>query len=420
MLQSFQSEIIQLIVKRGYYYQATNLKALDAYASTKKIKLYAGFDLTATSLHIGHLLPIMMLRKFQQAGHTPIILLGGGTTLVGDPSGKDKTRPLLTLEMISEYKKNILKTFQYYLDFNTENAPIIQDNTEWLTKLNYIELLRDFGKHFTINKMIQMENVKRRLDREQPLTFLEFNYMLLQAYDFLELYNRMACRLQIGGSDQWGNIINGVDIIRRIKNTEVYGLTCPLITTASGAKMGKTEKGAIWLNPELLSSYDYWQFWRNIDDRDVGRFMRLFTDIPLNEIEYYEQLKGEEINLAKEKLANETTSLLHGQLAAKQALTTAKETFSGTGISDGLPSININQQEIKQEISILDLAIKTGLVQSRGEAKRHIKANALKLNDQIIKDPKRMLEVNDFLSSNLTAKLSIGKKKHVLIRIKQN
>ena len=398
---------------RGLYYQCTNEDELSKLLDKQKIKGYIGFDCTAESLHVGSLLQIMCLRLLQKHGHRPIVLLGGGTTRIGDPSGKDKTRKILTEKEIERNIKSIekiLKKFLYNNDPKTK--PIFVNNYSWLKGLNYISFLREIGKHFTINKMLTFESVKTRLDREQSLSYMEFNYMILQAYDFLELNKKENCSLQIGGSDQWGNIVNGTELIKRYSNKQAYGLTTPLITLASGAKMGKTETGAVWLDEKLLSSYDYWQFWRNIDDRDVIKFLKIFTDLSIEEIE---NLENEDINQLKIKLANETTSMLHGKKAAVNSEQAAKEAFSGNSLGSNLPTIKIRSKDINKSLTIIELVVLSKLENSKSEIRRLIKGNAVKLNDQIISDEK--LIINNKLFKNNYLKLSIGKKRHIKVEL---
>ncbi len=418
---NYKSDVLKTLTERGFLYQCTDEKALDELAHTTGVTGYIGFDCTAPSLHVGSLVQIMMLRILQKTGGKPIVLLGGGTTKIGDPSDKDKSRPILTPEKIEDNKNGIKQVFEKFLDFDGPNAAIMVDNADWLDKLGYIEFLRDIGKHFTINKMIALESVKRRLDREQPMTFLEFNYTLLQAYDFTELNRRYGCRLQLGGSDQWGNIVAGTDLTRRVEGVEAYGFTTPLITTASGGKMGKTADGAMWLNADkslgknyFLSPYDYWQFWRNTEDADVGKFMRLFTDLPLAEIDTLETLEGADINKAKIRLANEATTLLHGIDAAKSAQHTAKQTFVMGGSASGLPTITLALKELGNT-SIIGAGILTDLCASKGEARRHVKAGALKLNDEKISDQNHMLSSSD-INADGVIKISVGKKKHALLK----
>jgi tyrosyl-tRNA synthetase len=394
---------MRLLDERGYIHQVTDAAALDALAEKDVISAYIGFDATAASLHVGSLVQIMMLRRLQQAGHKPIVLMGGGTTKVGDPSGKDESRKLLTTEQIDSNIAGIRRAFEHFLTFGDgPTDAILVNNADWLDTLEYIPFLREVGKHFTINRMLTFDSVKLRLDREQPLTFLEFNYMILQAYDFLELSRRVGCRAQMGGSDQWGNIVNGIELGRRIDGAELYGVTTPLITTADGAKMGKTAQGAVWLDERLLSPYDYWQFWRNTDDGDVGRFLKLFTDLPLDEIARLEALQGAEINQAKIVLATETTAMLHGREAAEAAQRTAAETFAGGGAGDDLPTLATGGS-----ISILAALTGLGFCASNGEAKRKIAEGAVRVDDEVVSDPALMLTTADE-----PLKLSLGKKKH--------
>ena len=397
---------------RGFFYQCTDDNELSSLLDKKKIKAYIGFDCTAESLHVGSLLQIMCLRLLQKHGHQPIVLLGGGTTRIGDPSGKDKTRKILSEDEIEKNSKNIKKILEKFLENKEENTkPIFVNNFEWLKNLKYISFLRDIGKHFTINKMLTFESVKTRLEREQSLSYMEFNYMILQAYDFLELNNKENCSLQIGGSDQWGNIVNGVDLIKRYSNNQVYGLTTPLITLASGAKMGKTETGAIWLDKKFLSPYDYWQFWRNIDDRDVLRFLKFFTDLSIENIE---KIKKEDINKQKVILANETTSMLHGDKEAKECQETAKKTFSENSLGSALPSISLKKNEINN-LNIIDLIILSKLESSKSEIRRLIKGNGVKINNETVNDEK--LIVNEKIFRENTIKLSLGKKRHIKVEL---
>ena len=396
---------------RGYFYQCTSEKELSELLNNEKIKGYIGFDCTAESLHVGSLLQIMCLRLLQKHGHRPIVLLGGGTTRIGDPSGKDKTRKILNEKEIEKNIKSIEKILKKFLiTDNSKTKPIFVNNYSWLKKLNYISFLRDIGRHFTINKMLTFESVKTRLDREQSLSYMEFNYMILQAYDFLELNKKENCSLQIGGSDQWGNIVNGTELIKRYSSKQVYGLTTPLITLASGAKMGKTESGAIWLDEKLLSAYEYWQFWRNVDDRDVIKFLKMFTDLNVEEIN---KMMNEDINQLKIKLANETTSMLHGEKASRNAEQAAKEVFSGKSLGSNLPSIKISKQNLDKDIDIIELVILSKLEKSKSEVRRLIKGNAIKLNDEIISDEKLIISDKFFQKNYL--KLSIGKKRHIKI-----
>jgi len=398
---------------RGYFYQCTGEDELSGLLNKEQIKGYIGFDCTAESLHVGSLLQIMCLRLLQKHGHRPIVLLGGGTTRIGDPSGKDKTRKILTEKEIERNIKSIEKILKKFLNNNDpKTKPIFVNNYSWLKGLNYISFLREIGKHFTINKMLTFESVKTRLDREQSLSYMEFNYMILQAYDFLELNKKENCSLQIGGSDQWGNIVNGTELIKRYSNKQAYGLTTPLITLASGAKMGKTETGAVWLDEKLLSSYDYWQFWRNIDDRDVIKFLKMFTDLNIEEIE---NIKNEDINQLKIRLANETTSMLHGKKSALNSEQAAKEAFSGNSLGSNLPTIKIKSKDINKSLTVIELVVLSKLENSKSEIRRLIKGNAVKLNDQIISDEK--LIINNKLFKNNYLKLSIGKKRHIKVEL---
>jgi tyrosyl-tRNA synthetase len=408
----FKSDFLRALSERGFIHQITDAAGLDARAHSGVISAYIGFDATADSLHIGSLVQIMLLRRLQQAGHRPIVLMGGGTTKVGDPSGRDETRQLLTEEQINANITGIRATFARFLDFGPgPSGAIMANNDDWLRDLQYIDFLRDVGRHFTINRMLTMDSVKLRLEREQPLTFLEFNYMIMQGYDFVELNKRYACTLQMGGSDQWGNIVQGVELGRRMNEAQLYGLTSPLITTSSGAKMGKTASGAVWLNPKRLSPYDYWQFWRNTEDGDVGRFLRMFTDLPLAEITRLEKLKDAEINVAKEILATEATRLCHGEASAGEAAATASRAFAG-GAAEGLPTFTLNTGE---PVLIIDVAIALGMAASKGEARRLIDQGGVRLNDQTVKAATASVTAAD-LDSNGTARLTVGKKRHGLIR----
>ena len=399
--------------ERGFFYQCTNEEDLSKLLDTKKIKGYIGFDCTAESLHVGSLLQIMCLRLLQKHGHKPIVLLGGGTTRIGDPSGKDKTRTMLSEREIEKNIKNIEKILKKFLDNKDPKIrPIFVNNYSWLKNLNYISFLRDIGKHFTINKMLSFDSVKTRLEREQSLSYMEFNYMILQAYDFLELNKKKNCVLQIGGSDQWGNIINGVELIKRHSNRQVYGLTTPLITLASGAKMGKTESGAIWLDERFLSAYEYWQFWRNTDDRDVIKFLKIFTDLEVNEID---KIENKNINELKVLLANEATKMLHGKKAAHSSEQAAKDAFSGNSLGFNSPSFKIKKKYFNKQMTIIDLIILSKLENSRSEVRRLIKGDAVKLNDKIISDEKFIIDRKLFNKDYL--KLSIGKKRHLKIQL---
>ena len=401
--------------ERGFFYQCTGEDALSQLLDKEKINAYIGFDCTAESLHVGSLLQIMCLRLLQKHGHRPIVLLGGGTTRIGDPSGKDKTRIILSEEEIEKNIKNIEKILKNFLDDKNPNTkPIFVNNYTWLKNLNYISFLRDIGRHFTINKMLSFDSVKTRLDREQSLSYMEFNYMILQAYDFLELNKKENCMLQIGGSDQWGNIVNGVDLIKRYLNKHVYGLTTPLITLASGAKMGKTENGAVWLDKKFLSAYDYWQFWRNVDDKDIKRCLNFFTEIKTKEIDKI--IKEEKnINNLKILLANETTKILHGESASKNAEKTAKQTFESGGIGAELPEIKIKENEIKNGIKILDLLSTYKIMPSKSDARRAIKGRALRIDNKILDNDTKIIQSSDF--KNKILKISFGKKKHYLLKI---
>ena len=409
MENSFLSEF----KKRSYFNQCTNSDELEQLMDKKKISAYIGFDCTASSLHVGSLLQIMCLRLLQKHGHQPIVLLGGGTTRIGDPSGKEETRKILSEKEIEKNIKNIEKVFKIYLKTNDlKTKPIFVNNYKWLGKLNYIKFLREIGKHFTINKMLSFDSVKLRLDREQSLSYMEFNYMILQAYDFFELNKNKNCLMQMGGSDQWGNIVNGVELIKRHSSKQVFGLTTSLITLSSGSKMGKTEMGAIWLDKKLLSSYDYWQFWRNTDDRDVLRFIKMFTDLTLKKIE---EIKNKNINQLKIILANECTKMLHGNNETKLAEETAKKTFGESSTGSALPTISINQKKLSEKINIIDLVVLSKLENSKSEIRRLIKGNGIKINNQVINDEK--FSITKELFSKNFIKLSIGKKRHIKVKL---
>jgi len=409
MENSFLSEFKE----RDYFNQCTNSDELEQLMNKKKIRAYIGFDCTASSLHVGSLLQIMCLRLFQKNGHQPIVLLGGGTTRIGDPSGKEDTRKILSEKEIEKNIKNIEKVFKIYLKTNNpKTKPIFVNNYKWLGKLNYIKFLREIGKHFTINKMLSFDSVKLRLDREQSLSYMEFNYMILQAYDFLELNKNKNCLMQMGGSDQWGNIVNGVELIKRHSSKQVFGLTTPLITLSSGSKMGKTEKGAVWLDKKLLSSYDYWQFWRNTDDRDVLKFIKMFTDLTLEKIE---KIKNKNINQLKIILANECTKMLHGNNEAKLAEETAKKTFEENLTGSGLPTISVSQKKLSEKINIIDLVVLSKLESSKSEIRRLIKGNGIKINNQVISDEK--FSITKELFSENFIKLSLGKKRHIKVKL---
>ncbi|MFL6740603.1 MAG: tyrosine--tRNA ligase [Sphingomicrobium sp.] len=405
-MSSYQSPLLRLLDERGYIHQVTDAAALDALAAKETVTAYVGFDATAPSLHVGNLVSIMLLRRLQQTGHKPIVLMGGGTTKIGDPSGKDESRQLMTADKIGANIAAIRRNFENLLTFGDGSTDAVMvNNDEWLGGLEYISFLRDVGRHFTINRMLTFDSVRLRLDRERPMTFLEFNYMILQAYDFLELSRRFGCRLQMGGSDQWGNIVNGIELARRIDGTEVYGVTTPLITTADGTKMGKTAAGAVWLGADQLAPYDYWQFWRNAADADVGKFLRLFTDLPLGEIARLETLQGAEINDAKIVLATEATTLLHGREAANAAKDTARSTFAEGGTGSDLPSLKTGG-----EITVLAALTGLGFCASNGEAKRKIAEGAVRIDDGVIADPALIISVGAD-----PVKLSLGKKKHGLL-----
>ncbi|MEM8596604.1 MAG: tyrosine--tRNA ligase [Pseudomonadota bacterium] len=407
-----KSEFLHVLQTRGYIQDCTDLEGLDTLLRREAVSAYIGYDCTGPSLHVGHLVNIMMLRWLQRTGHRPIVLMGGGTTRIGDPSGKDETRQLLTDEKIAENMRSLRGVFSKYLDFEEAGGNAIQpNNADWLDALGYIPFLREYGRHFTINRMLTFESVKGRLDREQPLTFLEFNYMLLQAYDFLELNRRTGCRLQMGGSDQWGNIVNGVDLTRRIEGVEVFGLTTPLLTTSDGRKMGKTAQGAVWLNDDMLSAYDFWQFWRNTTDADVGRFLKLFTELPVAECDRLGALEGAEINEAKAILATEVTALAHGREAAEAAAATAAETFAG-GAGADLPVVAFEASDLP--ISAAQLFVRAGLASSGKEAKRLIEGGGAKLGDRALNDPAEMLGPEVMAEP---IRLSAGKKRHALARL---
>ncbi len=410
-----QSAFLRDAIARGQFHQCTDLAGLDK-AAAAGVTGYIGFDMTAPSLHVGNLTQIMYLRRLQQAGGKPIVLLGGGTTRVGDPSGKEEMRQLLSEEQIVKNSNSIRGTFEKFLSFGDgKSDAILVDNSEWLLKLNYLDFLRTVGRHMSVNRMLSMDSVKLRLEREQPMSFIEFNYMILQAYDFVELKKRYNCALQMGGSDQWGNIVNGVELGRRMESYELFGLTQPLITTASGAKMGKTAQGAVWLNADMLSPYDYWQYWRNTEDADVGRFLKIFTDLPLDEIARLEALQGVEINDAKKTLATEATALLHGRDEANKAAAAAQATFVDGARSDDLPSFPVTGDELAAGLRVAAAFVRAGLVASNGEAKRHIAAGALRVNDSAVSDENATLSSTHV--QNGAIKLSLGKKKHALLKL---
>ena len=417
-MTAFKSEFVATLVSRGFMHQCTDLEALDELAASQRITAYIGYDCTAPSLHVGSLVQIMMQRHLQKTGHRPIVLMGGGTTKVGDPSGKDAARQLLSDDDINKNMAGIREVFSRFVGFGEGgNDAIMVNNDDWLSALAYVPFLRDVGRHFSINRMLSFDSVKLRLDREQNLSFLEFNYMILQAYDFLELSRRHDCVLQMGGSDQWGNIVNGVELGRRVDGKALFGFTTPLITLASGAKMGKTAAGAVWLNSELLSPYDYWQFWRNTEDADVGRFLRLFTELPLDEIARLEDLQDAEINEAKKILADLATTLCHGPEAAAAAAETARRTFEEGSMATDLPSIEAAADELRDGVLLVELLRRAGLCQSNGEARRLIKGGGARVNDKSVRDEMAKVSIND-LTSDDVVKLSAGKKRHVLIRLK--
>jgi len=410
------SDFLTILGERGFLHQCSDLAGLDAKAKSGELVAYIGFDCTAASLHVGSLVQIMMLRWLQKTGGKPVALMGGGTTRVGDPSGKDESRKILSLEMIGENKEGIKRVFTKFLTFGEgKTDAIMTDNAEWLAALNYIDFLREVGRHFSVNRMLSMDSVRMRLERDQELSFLEFNYMCLQAYDFVELYKRYGCTLQMGGSDQWGNIVTGIDLGRRMGAAQLYALTSPLLTTASGAKMGKTAQGAVWLEESLLPVFDYWQYWRNCEDQDVGRFLKLFTELPLDEIARLEALKDAEINEAKKILATEATAMVHGREAALQAAETARKTFEEGTLAESLPSIEIPRGEIEAGLGVLAAFVKAGLVASTGEARRQIKGGGLKLNDANVTDERATIGLSDVAEG--VVKLSLGKKRHVLLKL---
>ena len=413
-----RSDFLQVLHERGYVHQCSDVAGLDAKAQAGEVVAYVGYDCTAPSLHVGHLLSIMMLHWLQETGGKPITLMGGGTTRVGDPSGRDESRKLLTIEQIEANKDAIKGVFSRFLRFGAGRTDaLMADNAEWLAPLNYIEFLRDVGRHFSVNRMLSMESVKIRLEREHELSFIEFNYMILQAYDFSELARRYGCNLQMGGSDQWGNIVNGIDLGRRMGTPQLYALTCPLLTTASGAKMGKTAAGAVWLNPDLLSPYDYWQFWRNTEDADVGRFLRLFTTLPMSEVGRLEALGGAEINDAKKVLATEATALLHGREAAEAAAETARKTFEQGTLAESLPTVEVPAAVLEAGLGVLTAfgPEYAKLVPSTSEARRQVKGGGLRVNDAAVTDERAVLRGSD-LTAEGVIKLSFGKKRHVLLR----
>ena len=415
-MTTFKSDFLNVLSSRGFIQQVSEpSEALDALARERPITAYIGFDCTAPSLHVGSLVQIMLLYWLQQTGHRPIALMGGGTTRVGDPSGKDESRRLLTDKVIKKNLVGFREVFAKFLSFDDDGKALMANNADWLNRRTYIKFLRDVGRHFSVNRMLTLDAIKMRLDRQQELSFLEFNYVVLQAYDFVELYRRHGCVLQMGGSDQWGNIVNGIDLGRRIANAQLFGLTSPLITTASGAKMGKTAAGAVWLNADLVSPYDYWQYWRNTEDGDVVRFLKLFTVLPLDEIARLAALHGQDVNEAKKVLATEATALVHGRMAAQEAAATARKTFEEGTLAETLPTVEIARRELDRGVGVLTAFHKVGLVASNSEARRQIKAGGLKVNDVAIGDDKMVLTPRD-LTPEGVIKLSLGKKRHVLLK----
>ncbi len=411
-MTSFRSDFLHTLASRGFIHQTSDDAGLDDLFRTEKVTAYIGFDATAPSLHAGSLIQIMMLHWMQKTGHRPIALMGGGTTMIGDPSFKDEARKLLSAEAIEDNLKGIRKSFSRYIDFDA--GAVMVNNAEWLLGLNYVEFLRDVGRHFSVNRMLSFDSVRLRLDREQSLSFLEFNYMILQAYDFVELWKREGCRLQMGGSDQWGNIVNGIELGHKMAGASLFALTSPLLTTSSGAKMGKTASGAVWLDEAMLSPYEFWQYWRNTEDADVARFLKLYTTMPLDEVERLAALGGAEINEAKKILATEITALLHGRDKAEAAAETARKTFEEGALAEDLPTVAIPRADIEAGIGVLALFVRAGLAASNGEARRHVQGSALRLNDEVVGDEKRVVTGADVRDGVI--KLSLGKKKHVLVR----
>jgi tyrosyl-tRNA synthetase len=415
-MSRFKSDFLRTLDERGFLHQISDESGLDALFSKEVVTAYIGFDPTAPSLHAGSLIQIMMLHWMQKTGHRPISLMGGGTGMVGDPSFKDEARQLMTLDTIESNIASIKRVFSNYLNYGEGKSDALMiNNGDWLRGLNYLEFLRDVGRHFSVNRMLSFESVKTRLDREQSLSFLEFNYMILQAYDFVELNKRYDVRLQMGGSDQWGNIINGIDLGHRMGTPQLYALTSPLLTTSSGAKMGKSANGAVWLNPDMLSAYDFWQYWRNTEDADVSRFLKLYTTLPMDEIKRLSELGGSEINEVKKILATEVTAFLHGRTAAEEAAETARKTFEEGAVSENLPSIEVPAAELEAGIGLLSLIVRAGLASSNGEARRHVQGGAVRINDQPVSDQRRLIGTGEVTSDGLV-KLSLGKKKHILVR----
>jgi tyrosyl-tRNA synthetase len=415
-MAKFKSDFLNVLHERGFVQQCSDPTGLDALAARREVIAYVGYDCTAPSLHVGHLMSIMMLHWLQYTGGKPIVLMGGGTTRVGDPSGRDEARKILPIAEIEANKESLKRVFARFLDFAPgASGAVMADNADWLTKLNYIEMLRDIGRHFSVNRMLTLESVKTRLERDQELSFIEFNYQVLQAYDFVELARRYGCNLQMGGSDQWGNIVTGVDLGRRMGTHQLYALTCPLLTTSSGAKMGKTAAGAVWLNEDQLSAYEYWQYWRNVEDADVGRLLKLFTKLPLGEIDKLAALRDAEINEAKKVLATEATALLHGRQKAAAAAETARETFEKGRLAEGLPTVEIDASELASGLGVLTAFVQSGLVKTNGEARRHIQGRGLRVNDRVITDEHAKLTSADLTPAGVV-KLSLGRKRHVLLK----
>ncbi|TCV64428.1 tyrosyl-tRNA synthetase [Neorhizobium sp. R1-B] len=415
-MSRFKSDFLRTLDERGFIHQVSDDTGLDELFSKETVTAYIGYDPTASSLHVGHLTQIMLLHWLQATGHQPISLMGGGTGMVGDPSFKEEARKLMTVEMIEDNIASLKHVFANYLDYDRElNPALMINNADWLRPLNYLEFLRDVGRHFSVNRMLSFDSVKTRLDREQSLSFLEFNYMILQAYDFVELAKRYGCRLQMGGSDQWGNIVNGIDLGHRMGTPQLYALTSPLLTTSSGAKMGKSASGAVWLNKDLLPVYDFWQYWRNTEDADVVRFAKLFTTLPMDEIAKLSQLGGSEINEAKKILATEVTAILHGRAAAEEAAETARKTFEEGALSENLPSVEMPAAELDAGIGLLTLIVRAGLAGSNGEARRHVQGGAVRINDQSVSDERKMIGTGEVTADGVI-KLSLGKKKHILVR----
>jgi len=415
-MSRFKSDFLRTLDERGFIHQISDEAGLDELFAKETVTAYIGYDPTAPSLHAGSLIQIMMLHWMQKTGHQPISLMGGGTGMVGDPSFKDEARQLMTIDTIESNIASIKRVFSNYLDYDRADTPALMiNNADWLRDINYLEFLRDVGRHFSVNRMLSFESVKTRLDREQSLSFLEFNYMILQAYDYVELNKRTGCRLQMGGSDQWGNIINGIDLGHRMGTPQLYALTSPLLTTSSGAKMGKSANGAVWLNPDMLSAYDFWQYWRNTEDADVSRFLKLYTTLPMDEIARLSALGGSEINEVKKILATEITAMLHGRENAEQAAETARKTFEEGALSDNLPSIEVPKTDLKAGIGLLSLIVRAGLAASNGEARRHVQGGAVRINDENVSDERKLIGSGEVTADGVI-KLSLGKKKHILVR----